>query len=416
LVGLLGGILIVLVVKYASSSFQSKAMVLMISLIIVGSFSLAVPVHADYGIVQGFGVGQQANTEPCQVLDVQTQNMKECAGLAATVYKDISEQDSSNDYYLVQMTVFAMNGTNQSCFESNLPCNYPIVATSIYNAAIGISLSSGGSASLGQGGYGPGPGCTYTQTAVSPQIGGVGVNLMLPGQCTSWNSSPNYNWNITVDSPCWVDAPFCFPNVFSTNGGHADFFVQIIVPEDASFTATFNARLTLTYCTVVSYCEVNSIEGLDSNAGYNLSGSLYVDPSSYVAYISPSPAQLQEVCMQTEVHPNGVCDTEPYGGTEGFAGPTVTATDNSGPGTLSMSSQVPSGWVYSWQYPSITLTSPGQQATDVLSVGAPYGQVAGWYYITVTATSSSNTMSIVIPVYYGYQGGGGGKTNGICPD
>src|SRR6266487_971141 len=177
LFGLLIGLGVILTVQYASIMIRRKSvMLLLISMMIVGAFSIAVPVHADTAIVTQFGVGNQQNTEPCQSLTVGANNfngyqqMNVCAGLAATVYKDISEQDSVHDDYLLEMAVFAMNGTNGSCFLHALFCNYPITATSIYNARIGIS---GTTSALNANGFNPGSGCSNTQSPVSYSFSGV---------------------------------------------------------------------------------------------------------------------------------------------------------------------------------------------------------------------------------------------------
>ena len=396
LAGALAGILILLTVSYASN-VRKHTTVAMIALILVGMLSVAVPVHADYTLgwqfdQTGRGCIGTCVTEPCQTLRVSDSsgglsNLKICAGFVAKIYKDTSSTSQTSDNYFLQMETWAMNGTNGSCFDSLGLCNYPIVATSLYNNRIGISVPSGIS------GFGPGAGCNSVESPVSPTFSGVTINLLLPAECTSWNSSPNYNWNVTIPSTsiCWLGLS-CQPNVLADNGAYADFYVEISVAKAASFTATFSSQITLTYCVAPPLppgCKDNP--GAWLNAIYNLSGSLYVDPSSQ----PPQPFAMTE-------NPSSftICQGQyAKGGTgvtsiNGFGGWVSTTFTSSPPGLTVWDSYDP-------LYVTPSQTYAGSQLNieaGIMSTGqsAP----AGNYVITVTGTSGplSSTVHISVTV------------------
>lgn len=401
--GLLIGGLIIVSMNYADQVRVRSLLFLALGVLAV---SLVSSSHADYVITGGLRIIPGTSTEQCSTLSIGYINnggfspatpQKTCVGLTTRIYKDITEQDPSNDYYLLDMRVWALNGTNGACFiyaEGGFGwgcgSGYAISATGLGSETIGISIPNS------IWGDNPGSGCSNTQSTITPSFAGATVNILLPAMCTTWNSSPVYNWNIYIPSTsaCWSGTT-CNPNIFANNGQYADFYVEITVGESLSFTASFTSSITLSYCS-------NCPSGQASQT-WNLSGSLFVDPSNYIG-ILPNP--LQEVCMQGST--GNVCYTEAFG-TSIASNVYVQMADNV-PETWSLSVQdCPSGWTCALQSSSVSVPA-GQTVSDQLYISAPYGQAIGWQSVTVTGTSKnhgSQLTSVYVDYLYAVGGGGG---------
>lgn len=412
--GTLIGITVILAIEYGSTLKSTRTITLfLIPLMLVGVFAVTAPVHAEYAITTSFIPTPGTASEICQPITIEApysstpQTITECTALGATVYKDISEQDASHDYYLIAMNSYAMNGTNDSCDVWRTNCGYPVVMHQIV-ASIGIGLPSGTFGLSGPNPVGPGSTCTNSENSVSVTFAGVGLSLVLPAQCTTWNSSPNYNWNTQIQAAC-SDFALCYPDVLANNGQFADYYVEIAVPESVSFTTTFAASNTLSY---EGPC--NSGGCHNSYLTDNLSGSLYVDPGGSNNFLSSSTLQLDVDC-----DPYGHCPM--YDDNTGalVSGSTIAVNGNGLSGSVSLSSSASPPctergcFSFSWQQNPISVPA-GQSVADFLTIYHPYSTANGWYFIAVTGTNGGTTSTTSIRIYYRFQGGGGGC--GCRPD
>ena len=304
-----------------------------------------------------------------------------CGTIDAVVQKDNMEQDSTADYYAVDVSMNAKNGTSYPSVYADAPpgppgvwVTYSRVDITVPNGAVGLHFSP------------------TSQTISSPNQPSISVSFCaqgdVAGTCLSIsglgptqtiqqaNSQANdYSWSVSESAPCCN-------TIF---GSQDDFEMIFSVPEGLSFNLGISTALRWTYFDNFN-CSV--IDGNDCYNSINLSGTVSI-PDPDFSITSPLSSVSVNACQSVQV-------------------PVSTSGQSNFAGTVALSDSNTASYLSASFSPSSLALSPSAESgsstmTLTASCNAPTGS-SGYVQLsdTIYGTVNSGTYlqhSIPLTVY-----------------
>jgi hypothetical protein len=286
-----------------------------------------------------------------------------CGTIDAVVQKDNVEQDPTADYYAVDVSMNAKNGTSYPSVYADAPpgppgiwVTYSRLDITVPSGAVGLQFSP------------------TSHTISSPNQPSISVSFCAQGEVAGTcltisglgptqtiqqanNQANDYSWSTSESAPCCT-------TIF---GSQDDFLMIFAVPEGLSFSLGISAALKLTYFDNYS---CNLVDGSDCYNTINLSGTVSV-PAPNFSFSGPSlvnlsPGQTTSVTLTLASQPS-------------FEG-TVYLSD----------SYVPSGFTTLFSSNQVTIGG-GSISSVTYTISVP-SSASGNYRWNVNANTNAGTL------------------------